>query len=143
MLIHGSCHCRNIEFTLNWRPEPQEIPARACTCSFCRKHAGVWTSCPAGTLNVAIKNSRHVTRYAFGTQTAQFYACSHCGVVPVAISTIDEHRYAVVNVNTFDDIAASMLRHAPARFDGEAQDARLERRKRYWIADVTVSAAGE
>ena len=48
MLISGGCHCGNISFALDWRPEPSEIPARACTCSFCAKHGGVWTSSPTG-----------------------------------------------------------------------------------------------
>ncbi|WP_161804221.1 hypothetical protein [Photorhabdus heterorhabditis] len=34
MLISDSCHCRNIEFTFNWKPDPLEIPARACTWEF-------------------------------------------------------------------------------------------------------------
>src|SRR5262249_9564686 len=41
MLISGRCHCGNISFALDWRPETSEIPARACTCSFCVKHGGV------------------------------------------------------------------------------------------------------
>jgi hypothetical protein len=48
MLISGRCHCGNISFALDWRPEPSEIPARACICSFCAKHGGVWTSCSTG-----------------------------------------------------------------------------------------------
>ena len=36
MLLKGSCHCGNIRFELDWQPEPAEIPAHACTCSFCR-----------------------------------------------------------------------------------------------------------
>ena len=48
MLIHGKCHCGNISFSLTWEPDPGEIPARACTCSFCTKHGGVWTSLVSG-----------------------------------------------------------------------------------------------
>jgi hypothetical protein len=54
MLIRGSCHCGNITLQLEWTPEPTEIPARACNCSFCTKHGGVWTSCPTGALTVTI-----------------------------------------------------------------------------------------
>src|SRR5215471_4455313 len=50
MLISGRCHCGNISLAPDWRPEPSEIPARACTCSFCAKHGGVWTSRPTGSL---------------------------------------------------------------------------------------------
>jgi hypothetical protein len=42
MLINGRCHCGNISFKLTWEPEPKEITARACNCSFCTKHGGVW-----------------------------------------------------------------------------------------------------
>jgi len=41
MLIEGSCHCGNIAFALDWQPEPAQITARACACSFCTKHGGV------------------------------------------------------------------------------------------------------
>jgi hypothetical protein len=68
MLISGRCHCGNISFTLDWRPEPSEIPARACTCSFCAKHGGVWTSCPTGSLTVSVKGPVCVSKYAFSTQ---------------------------------------------------------------------------
>src|SRR6516162_1844353 len=60
MLISGRCHCGNISFALDWRPEPSEIPARACTCSFCVKHGGVWTSCPTGSLTVSVKAFENV-----------------------------------------------------------------------------------
>ena len=136
MLISGGCHCRNIRFALTWKPEPLEIPARACTCSFCVKHGGVWTSCPTGSLRIAVKETSLVTDYAFGTKTAQFRVCSRCDVVPVVTSKIDGHLYAVDSVNAFEGIAPSFLRHSPATFDGEGEGDRLARRKRNWIPDV-------
>jgi hypothetical protein len=63
--------------------DPTEIPARACTCSFCTKHGGVWTSNPKGRLEVAVEDPRRVSKYAFGTRTAEFHICSRCGIVPV------------------------------------------------------------
>ena len=136
MLIRGACHCGNLSFTLDWRPEPAEIPARACTCSFCAKHGGVWTSCPTGSLRVAVKERSRLSTYAFGTRTAEFHVCSNCGIVPVVTSRLDGREYAVVNVNAFDGVAASLLRRAPVSFEGEDQATRLARRKRYWIPDV-------
>ncbi|APV51995.1 hypothetical protein BWI17_21390 [Betaproteobacteria bacterium GR16-43] len=136
MLIHGKCHCGNIAFSLAWEPDPAEIPARACTCSFCVKHGGVWTSNPKGVLKVSVKDPALVSNYAFGTKTAEFHTCMTCGIVPVVTSRIDGHLYAVVSVNAFEGVAPSLLRHAPASFDGEGQDSRLARRKRNWIADV-------
>ena len=142
MLISGSCHCGNISFTLNWKPEPAEIPARACTCSFCTKHGGVWTSCPAGSLKVHIKEPSRVSKYSFGTKTAQFHICSTCGVVPLVTSRIDGRLYAVVSVNAFEGVESSLLRRASATFDEETESTRLARRKRNWIADVEYAQIG-
>jgi hypothetical protein len=136
MLIRGKCHCGNIAFSLAWEPDPAEIPARACTCSFCIKHGGVWTSNPGGALKVAIKDPGLVSRYAFGTRTAEFHICARCGIVPVVTSRIEGNLYAVVSVNALESIDQSLLRRAPASFDGEGNESRLARRKRSWIADV-------
>ena len=136
MLIRGKCHCGNIAFSLAWEPSPAEIPARACSCSFCTKHGGVWTSHPKGALEVAVEDPALVSNYAHGTRTAEFLVCSRCGIVPVVTSRIDGRLYAVVNVNAFEDVDPSLLRRAPADFGGEVTDSRLARRKRGWIPDV-------
>ncbi len=142
MLISGGCHCGNISFGLTWQPEPTEIPARACTCSFCVKHGGVWTSCPTGSLRVRVTQPSAVSRYSFGTRTADFHICAQCGVAPVVTSQIDGRLYAVVSVNAFDGVDASLLKRTPATFDGESEAARLARRKRHWIADVHYIEGG-
>ncbi len=136
MVIHGRCHCGNLSFDLAWEPDPAEIPARACTCAFCTKHGGVWTSYPAGKLRVAVKDPSLVSSYAFGTKTAEFHVCRRCGIVPAVTSRIDGRLYAVVSVNAFEGVEPSLLRRAPASFDGEGTDDRLARRKRNWIANV-------
>jgi hypothetical protein len=141
MLIQGQCHCGNISFSLAWEPDPTEIPARACDCSFCTRHGGVWTSNPDGTLKIAIKDDSLVSRYAFGTQTAEFLVCARCGVVPVVISEIDERLYAVVNVNVFENVVPSLIRRTSGSFDGEDAASRLARRKRRWIANVAYVEA--
>jgi hypothetical protein len=141
MLIYGRCHCGNIAFSLAWEPDPVEIPARACGCSFCIKHGGVWTSHPGGRLKISIEDESLVSRYDFGTATAEFHVCARCGVVPVVTSLIDGRIYAVVSVNAFENVDPAMVRRAGASFDGEETASRLARRKRNWIADVEVSNA--
>src|SRR5262245_31263555 len=119
MLISGRCHCGNISFALDWRPEASEIPARACTCSFCAKHGGVWTSWPTGSLTVSVKDRERVSKYAFGTKTAEFHVCTACGVVPVVTTRIDGRLYAVVSVNAFDRQFVGSTKHPfqiPRRF---------------------------
>jgi hypothetical protein len=136
MLVNGSCHCRNIRFELDWNSDPVEIPARACGCSFCVKHGGVWTSSPGARLRISIRDPSRVSRYAFGTKTADFHVCSDCGVAPVVTSAIEGQIYAVVSVKAFDDVQAATLKQTPASFDGENEGDRLARRQRNWIGNV-------
>lgn len=142
MLIHGKCHCGNISFSLTWDPDPVEIPARACNCSFCLKHGGVWTSNPNGALEIVVKAPALVSKYAFGTETAEFHTCARCGVVPLVTSRIDDRLYAVVSVNALEGIDQSLLRHASASYDGEETESRLARRKRNWIPNVRYVESG-
>ncbi len=142
MLIRGSCHCGNISFALTWEPDPLEIPARACDCSFCTKHGGVWTSNPNGTLTVTVREPALVSKYAFGTRTAEFHVCSRCGAVPLVTSKIDNQLYAVVSVNAFEGVEPTLLRRASANFDGESEEVRLARRKRNWIPSVRYAEGG-
>jgi len=136
MLIPGSCHCGNIRFELAWQPDPLEIPARACTCSFCTRHGGVWTSNPNGSLEIAVQDPSRMSPYSFGTRTAEFHVCARCGVVPVVTSRIEGHLYAVVSVHAFAGSAVALLRRTPTTFDAETESARLARRQKSWIGDV-------
>jgi len=139
MLIHGRCHCGNIAFTLEWPGVTSEVPARACGCTFCVKHGGVWTSNPNAKLSITHQNKDAVSRYTFGTETATFHVCIRCGAVPIVTSEIANRLYAVVNVNTFEDFDFARLRQQAANFDGEEKESRLARRQRNWIADVHIS----
>jgi hypothetical protein len=138
MIINGKCHCGNIAFALDWPDASPEIPARACGCSFCVKHGGVWTSNPKASLAVTVRDAALVSAYTFGTQTATFHVCAKCGAVPLVTSDIENHRYAVVNINALEGLDPSRLRRGSADFEGEDTRSRLARRARNWIADVHV-----
>jgi len=100
----------------------------------------VWTSHPDGVLRVAIGDPARVSRYAFGTETAEFHVCGRCGVVPVVTSAIDGNLYAVVNVNALEGVDPSRLRRATSDVEGEDTASRLARRRRNWIARVELAA---
>ena len=140
--INGKCHCGNIAFELEWEGDLPEIPARACGCSFCVKHGGIWTSHPKSSLVVTIRDALLVSKYAFGSRTATFHVCSRCGTVPLVTSEIASHLYAVVNVNVLKNVDESWLRRATADFEGEDVESRLARRKRGWISDVRIVEKG-
>jgi hypothetical protein len=139
MLIDGKCHCGNIAFVLDWPGVQTDVIARECSCSFCIKHGGVWTSNRDAKLSVTLHRVGVVSRYSFGTGTATFYVCIRCGVVPIVASEIANRVYAVVNVNTFENLDSLHLRRQSANFDGEELLSRLARRQKNWIADVHIS----
>src|SRR5438270_13395974 len=76
VLIHGACHCGNVRFELAWPPSVEQISARACGCSFCMKHGGVWTSHKSGVLRLEVRDPERLSTYNFGTRTADFHVCS-------------------------------------------------------------------
>jgi hypothetical protein len=141
--IHGSCHCGNIRITVDWPDAKPTIPVRACGCTMCRKHGAVWTSNPEGAFDLHINNDAKVTRYQFGSKTADFLTCTNCGALPIVICTIEGTEYAVVNANTFDDIDPTQLIAAPADFEGETTENRLARRKRNWTPRLATQYRNE
>ena len=140
MLIHGSCHCGNLTFELVWPEHVETIAARACTCTFCRKHGAVWTANASATLSIRARDSGLVCDYTFGTETADFRVCARCGVVACCTSRIDGRLYAVVKVNAFDNVDSARVVRGEVSFDGEEEPARLARRAANWIGDVRFSA---
>ena len=139
MLVNGKCHCGNISFALEWEGDPAELPARACGCSFCVKHGGVWTSNPKSRLVVTFRDDSLVSKYVFGTRTATFHVCSRCGIVPLVTSEIASHLYAVVNVNALENVDPATLHRTAANVEGEDVESRIARRTRNWIADVRIA----
>jgi hypothetical protein len=98
----------------------------------------VYTSHPDASLTARIADGTLLNKYAFGTETANFFVCRRCGAVPFVTSIIDGREFAVVNVNTFENVDATELESSTSDFDGEAVDERLGRRKRNWIGRVDV-----
>ena len=139
--INGKCHCGNIAFELQWPQAQGDIAVRACGCDFCVKHGGVYTSHPQAVLNARVSEPSKLNKYRFGTATADFYICTHCGAVPFVTSAIDGNVYAVVNVNTFENVPREQLQQSASDFSGEDTQQRLARRERNWIATVRIEEA--
>ncbi len=138
MDLHGCCHCGNIRFSLAGFAPDASIPARACTCSFCLKHGGVWTSDPQGRLRIRITEPADHGVYRFGTGTADFHVCRRCGAVPAVTAEIEGRLYGVASVRALEGVAPERLAHAQVSFEGEAAGDRLARRARGWIGDVEI-----
>lgn len=141
--IEGTCHCGNIRYVLRWPEAISTIAVRKCACTFCQKHGGAWTSHRQAELVADIDDASIVSKYRFGTATAEFYVCSACGSVPFVTSEIDNTLYAVVNVHTFDGADTLSFTESSIDFDGEETDDRLGRRKRNWIPNVRISVSNK
>jgi len=61
--------------------------------------------------------------------------------MPIATSMIDGTEYAVINVNTFDDIDRAELVETRTDFEGEAAEDRLARRRRNWTPRAPTAPA--
>ena len=140
--IRGSCHCRNIRVTFDWPGSELAIPVRACGCGLCTKHGAAWTSHPDGRFYLQIANESLATQYRFGTKTADFHVCLTCGAIPIVTCMIEGLRYAVFNVNTFDNVDRSELVETATNFDGETTENRLARRRRNWTPEAVRGERG-
>ena len=77
-----------------------------------------------------------VTRYRFGTRTADFVICQTCGVFVVAM--MGAPPVGVANVNVLDERAEFLKNELKiASFDGESVEDRLARRKARWTPVVS------
>ena len=139
--IEGGCHCGTILYEFLWPLDAAEIPVRACSCSFCMKHRGTYTSHPQAELHATLTDTAHVPTYRFGHETADFYVCARCGVLTFAVSRIAERDYAVVNVHTFERIDPANFTTRVTNFDRETPESRLARRQRTWTPTVRITHA--
>jgi hypothetical protein len=139
MRIDASCHCGNIRVALDWPGDTPTIPARACGCGECTRLGAAWTSNPDARFRLTIADPARVTQYRFATRTADFQLCLTCGIIPIVTCTIEGARYAVFNVNTFDNVDRASLAIGSADFEGEAVENRLARRQRNWTPEAKVA----
>ena len=79
-----------------------------------------------------------VERYRFGSRTADYLLCRRCGVYVGAVCETSSGVRAVVNVNCLDDRANFTQTPAAPDYDGEATDARLDRRATNWMPGGTI-----
>ncbi len=70
-------------------------------------------------------------RYRFGAGLADYLICRRCGAYAGAVARIEGSDFATLNLNLFDDPRPE-LSSSRADYDGEAPQAKVERRRRAW-----------
>lgn len=138
MILVGACHCGNITYELTWPGNKGPEAARRCSCSFCTIHGNRYISHPDAVLEIRIRQDDLVSRYRFGTETADFLICGRCGVMPAVVSASDGRLKAVININTLKDFSLPEGAVETMDYDGESLDDRLTRRGKNWIATVQI-----
>ena len=128
----GHCHCQALAFEFHTALEPAAWPVRACQCSFCLKHAGVYTSDPAGSVRFMRAERGLVTRYRFGHKTADFIFCSRCGGYLGAVTKEDGRQLAVINIHAMDPQPEGLPAQQPMSYEGETSGNRGARRAERW-----------
>lgn len=71
----GSCHCGNVKFSV----ETDISTALRCTCSMCKRKGAVMLAGEEGSFKLT-EGADKVSKYQFGTETAEHYFCSSCGI---------------------------------------------------------------
>ena len=136
--LTGGCHCGAITYRLSWRQKDLPIPSRSCTCSFCTKHNNRYTSHPRARLKARFADEEMISRYRFGTGSADFIFCRRCGVMPLLTTEIGGKLFGLVNVNSLDDQSVIAPDVPAMTFEGEDLEDRSGRRKKNWIRAVEI-----
>jgi hypothetical protein len=128
--LRGACHCGLV--TVEFETErPEDLPVRACQCSFCRRHGARTVADPEGRLTIRAEPGS-LNRYGFGLRTADFLLCACCGTYVAAVVTANGASRATLNAaGTL--LAGFETRPAePVSYDGETAEARIARRLGAW-----------
>lgn len=130
--FEGSCHCGAVGYVYRTVIAPEKWNVRACQCSFCRAHAGLTTSDPAGSLEFRERVRGALHHYRFGQMTADFLICRKCGVYLGAAIGTPKGNYGVININALRPVPENLSAAVAANYEGETAEQRIERRAERW-----------
>ena len=132
MSYAGQCHCGALQVQYQTGILPASWTLRACQCSFCRIHAMLSTSDPAGSLAFQSVQGSALQRYRFGSRSADFLICRTCGVYIGAICAGATGRFGIVNVRTLRPFPDGLPAPTSTSYDDESPGERLARRAARW-----------
>jgi hypothetical protein len=128
----GGCHCGALGFEYRTDKAPADWPVRACQCSFCLKHGGIYTSDPAGGLRFTHEDESALVRYRFGQETADFVFCGRCGGYLGAVTEEGGQPLMVINLRALDPQPEGLPAAQPMSYEGESKNERDRRRSARW-----------
>jgi hypothetical protein len=130
--FEGLCHCRAVGFNYRTALAPQGWSIRACQCGFCRTHAALSTSDPAGSLEFVEHVPGALHKYRFGHRTADFLLCKNCGTYIGATMQFEGKNFGVINIRALQSLPGQIAEGVAMDFEGEVSAERLARRASRW-----------
>ena len=141
MLLHGACHCGQVEVAFETALPLDRIEVRACQCSFCRSHGAKTVTDSTGSLTISAQAGA-LTHYRFGLKITDYLICNRCGAYVAAVMTNGAKELATLNVvgTRIDTLSTRVAK--PAHLDNETAAGRRERRRKTWTpAKINTTAA--
>ncbi len=129
--LDGGCHCGALTVLFRTELPIEQIPVRACQCTFCRAHGALSVTDPRGQLTFRAHDASRLVRYQFGLKLADFLLCSRCGTYIGAFMEEGGRGYGVLNVCALRE----RDRFCPPtlmRYDAETPEQRMQRRRERW-----------
>ena len=111
MKLEGGCHCRAVRFEAE---VPKRIEILDCNCSICAMTGFRHLIVPHGDFRL-LSGREALTRYRFGTGTAEHLFCSLCGVKSFYQPRSHPEAWSL-NFNALDDVSG--LDVTAQAFDG-------------------------
>ncbi|WP_262692068.1 GFA family protein [Kordiimonas aestuarii] len=114
----GGCHCGNVRFELDARPD---LEAKSCNCSICSMTGFVHYFASKDEFRVT-KGADNLAEYTFNTDTAIHMFCKTCGVKAFYVPRSHPDGWSV-NTNCIDMATVSTL--IIGEFDGANWEANI------------------
>jgi len=109
-----NCHCKEIQIELKLDNGLEEMTR--CNCSLCKKRGSIMAKIKLETLKI-IKGTKKLKLYKFGTNKAEHFFCSICGIYTHHKSYTNPKNYEF-NVACLDNIDTFRFKDIRV-FDGE------------------------
>ncbi|MGH8398810.1 MAG: GFA family protein [Gammaproteobacteria bacterium] len=131
-ILTGHCHCGNIRIRFDTELAPEQLPLRACQCSFCCSHGAVATTDPHGKVTLVMSDRGEVQYYRFGLGITDMLICKRCGNYVAGIIKTNGKCYATLNAKLLDCRAVFTAIPTPVDYAGENAEQRMARRIASW-----------
>jgi len=135
----AACHCGALTASYHTALPPSAWSVRACQCSFCRRHAALTISDPAGLIAYHCSDPPLLQRYRFGSRSADFLICRACGVYMGAEISSEGERFGILNALTLVPVPPDLPPPASMDYTEETPDTRRQRRRARWTPVATAS----